>query len=106
MEGIDLRQRLFFFVVFAILILLTLTLLRPFLTVIIVSLISVIMLKPIYSLFQPTDERSKGYESDYDEVMAFLKDMEVKRCLPTPYNLKIRFYEPIRDRFMKSSGKD
>ena len=51
MERIDLRQRLFFFVVSAILILLTLTLLRPFLTVIIVSLISVIMLKPIYSLF-------------------------------------------------------
>ena len=51
MESIDLRQRLFFFVVFAILILLTLTLLRPFLTVVIVSLISVIMLKPVYNFF-------------------------------------------------------
>jgi predicted PurR-regulated permease PerM len=51
MESINLRQRLFFFVVFAILILLTLTLLRPFLTVIIVSLISVIMLKPVYNFF-------------------------------------------------------
>lgn len=51
MESINLRQRLFFFVVFAILILLTLTLLRPFLTVVIVSLISVIMLKPVYNFF-------------------------------------------------------
>jgi predicted PurR-regulated permease PerM len=51
MENIDLRQRLFFFVVFAILILLTLMLLRPFLTVVIVSLISVIMLKPVYNFY-------------------------------------------------------
>jgi predicted PurR-regulated permease PerM len=51
MESLNLRQRLFFFVVFAILILLTLTLLRPFLTVVIVSLISVIMLKPVYNFF-------------------------------------------------------
>jgi len=51
MESINLRQRLFFFVVFAILILLTLTLLRPFLTVIVVSLISVIMLKPVFNFF-------------------------------------------------------
>jgi predicted PurR-regulated permease PerM len=51
MEGTDLRQRLFFFVAFAILIILTLAMLKPFFTVIIVSLISVIMLKPVYNFF-------------------------------------------------------
>ncbi len=51
MESTDLRQRLFFFVAFAILIILALAMLKPFFTVIIVSLISVIILKPLYSFF-------------------------------------------------------
>lgn len=51
MDNTDLRQRLFFFIAFAVLIILALAMLRPFFTVIIVSLISVIMLKPIYNFF-------------------------------------------------------
>ncbi|HSR29054.1 MAG TPA: AI-2E family transporter [Anaerolineae bacterium] len=49
MENKDLRQRIFFFLVFLILIILSIVMLRPFLTAIIVSLISVIILKPVYS---------------------------------------------------------
>jgi predicted PurR-regulated permease PerM len=51
MESTDLRQRLFFFLAFAILIILTLSMIKPFFTTIIVSLISVIMLKPVYNFF-------------------------------------------------------
>lgn len=49
MENKDLGQRIFFFLVFLILIILSIVMLRPFLTAIIVSLISVIILKPVYS---------------------------------------------------------
>lgn len=45
------RQRLFFYILFVILIILTLVMLKSYLTVIIVSLISVIMLKPVYDYF-------------------------------------------------------
>ena len=51
MENIAVRQRLFFFIVFAILIVLMALMLKPFFTVLIVSLISVIMLKPVYNYF-------------------------------------------------------
>jgi predicted PurR-regulated permease PerM len=51
MESTDLRQRLFFFLAFVILIVLTLSMIKPFFTTIVVSLISVIMLKPVYNFF-------------------------------------------------------
>jgi predicted PurR-regulated permease PerM len=51
MESTDLRHRLFFFIAFLVLIILTLLMVKPFFTVIIVSLISVIMLKPVYNFF-------------------------------------------------------
>jgi len=51
MTGTEFRQRLFFFITFGILIILALLLVKPFFTTIIVSLISVIMLKPLYNSF-------------------------------------------------------
>jgi predicted PurR-regulated permease PerM len=51
MESINLRERLFFYIVFIILIILMSLMLKPFFTVLVVSLISVIMLKPLYNFF-------------------------------------------------------
>ncbi len=51
MESINLRERLFFYIVFIILIILMSLMLKPFFTVLIVSLISVIILKPLYNFF-------------------------------------------------------
>jgi predicted PurR-regulated permease PerM len=51
MERVNLRERLFFYIVFLILIILMGLMLKPFFTVLIVSLISVIMLKPVYNYF-------------------------------------------------------
>jgi predicted PurR-regulated permease PerM len=51
MESTNLRERLFFYIIFAILIVLMLLMIEPFLTVLVVSLISVIMLKPVYNYF-------------------------------------------------------
>jgi predicted PurR-regulated permease PerM len=51
MEGVNLRERLFFYIVFLILIILMVLMLKPFFTVLIVSLISVIMLKPVYNFY-------------------------------------------------------
>jgi len=51
MQLTEIRRRLFFALVFLILIVLTLVMLKPFLTVIVVSLISVIVLKPVYDFF-------------------------------------------------------
>jgi predicted PurR-regulated permease PerM len=51
MENINLRERLFFYIVFAILIILMLLMIRPFFTVLVVSVIAVIMLKPVYDSF-------------------------------------------------------
>jgi predicted PurR-regulated permease PerM len=48
LNSINLRERLFFYIVFAILIILMLLMIQPFFTVLVVSLISVIMLKPVY----------------------------------------------------------
>jgi predicted PurR-regulated permease PerM len=50
-DTINLRERLFFYIVFAILILLAILMLQPFFTVLVVSLISVILLKPVYNYF-------------------------------------------------------
>ena len=49
MESINLRERLFFYLVFVILIILMLLMITPFFTVLVVSLIAVIMLKPVYN---------------------------------------------------------
>lgn len=49
MANVNLRERLFFYIVFAILILLMLLMISPFFTVLVVSLIAVIMLKPAYN---------------------------------------------------------
>jgi predicted PurR-regulated permease PerM len=51
MESVNLRERLFFYIVFAILIILMLLMIEPFFTVLIVSLIAVIVLKPVYDWF-------------------------------------------------------
>jgi predicted PurR-regulated permease PerM len=51
METADLRNRLFFFIVFGVLIILTFVMLKTYLTVIILSLFSVIMLKPVYDFY-------------------------------------------------------
>jgi predicted PurR-regulated permease PerM len=50
-QRVNLRERLFFYIVFLILIILMGLMLKPFFTVLIVSLISVIMLKPVYNYF-------------------------------------------------------
>jgi predicted PurR-regulated permease PerM len=55
MESINLRERLFFYLVFIILIILMLLMLKPFFTVLIVSLISVIILKPVYTFYLGRD---------------------------------------------------
>ena len=49
MDDYNLRERLFFYIAFAILILLMLLMIKPFFTVLVVSLIAVIMLKPLYN---------------------------------------------------------
>ena len=51
MANVNLRERLFFYLAFAILLLLAVLMLKPFFTVLIVSLISVIILKPVYNWF-------------------------------------------------------
>jgi predicted PurR-regulated permease PerM len=50
-ESYNLRERLFFYIAFIILILLALLMLRPYFTVLVVSVISVIILKPVYNFF-------------------------------------------------------
>ena len=45
------RKRIFFYLVFLLLVILALIMLRPFLTTIIISVISVILLKPVYDYF-------------------------------------------------------
>ena len=47
----NIRKRVFFYLIFLLLIILALLMLRPFFTTIIISLISVILLKPLYSYF-------------------------------------------------------
>ncbi|NIM94208.1 MAG: hypothetical protein GTO18_10920 [Anaerolineales bacterium] len=45
------RFRIFFYILFAILTILSIILLEPFISVIVVSLISVLMLQPVYRFF-------------------------------------------------------
>jgi predicted PurR-regulated permease PerM len=51
MEKVNLTERLFFYIVFLILIILALLMIRPYFTILVVSLISVIILKPVYSWY-------------------------------------------------------
>ena len=51
MDNINMRERMFFYIVFLILIILMMVMLKPFFTVLIVSLISVLMLKPVYNYY-------------------------------------------------------
>ena len=51
MERINVRERLFFYIGFAVLIILMTMMLKPFFTILVVSLISVIILKPVYDFF-------------------------------------------------------
>jgi predicted PurR-regulated permease PerM len=51
MEKVNLTERLFFYLVFLILIILALLMIQPYFTVLVVSLISVIILKPVYSFY-------------------------------------------------------
>ena len=43
------------------------------------------------------------YESDYEDVMNFLRRMEFYRFVPTPYNVK-RLAMPITIAFLKRTG--
>jgi predicted PurR-regulated permease PerM len=45
------RERIFFYLIFLLLVILALVMLRPYLTTIIISVISVILLKPVYDYF-------------------------------------------------------
>ena len=51
MEKVNLTERLFFYIVFLILIILALLMIQPYFTILVVSLISVIILKPVYSFY-------------------------------------------------------
>ena len=51
MKRINVRERLFFYIGFAVLIILMMMMLKPFFTILVVSLISVIILKPVYDFF-------------------------------------------------------
>lgn len=42
----------------------------------------------IQSIFKPSSNNEANYESDYDDVLSFLRRMEFYRFLPTPYNVK------------------
>jgi predicted PurR-regulated permease PerM len=54
-DSINLRERVFFYIVFVILIFLMVLMLKPFFTVLVVSLISVILLKPVYNFILGKD---------------------------------------------------
>ena len=51
MEKVNLTERLFFYIVFLILIILALLMIQPYFPILVVSLISVIILKPVYSFY-------------------------------------------------------
>ena len=74
MERINLTERIFFYIVFLILIILTLLMLNPFVTVLIVSLISVIILKPVYNYFLERSwiHRRKGLAASLTLVSVFI----------------------------------
>ena len=74
MERINLTERIFFYIVFLILLILTLLMRNPFVTVLIVSLISVIILKPVYNYFLERSwiHRRKGLAASLTLVSVFI----------------------------------
>ena len=57
----------------------------------------------IYSIFKPSSNKEVKYESDYDDVLSFLRRMEFYRFMPTPYNIK-RLTMPAMVSFLKRVG--
>ena len=59
----------------------------------------------IHSIFTPSSSSNKevNYESDYDDVLSFLRRMEFYRFMPTPYNVK-RLTMPAMVSFLKRAG--
>lgn len=57
----------------------------------------------IYSIFKPSSNKKGNCESDYDDVLSFLRKMEYHRFIPTPYNVK-RIMIPIVISFLKWTG--
>jgi predicted PurR-regulated permease PerM len=101
-ESINLRERLFFYAAFLILIILTLLMFRPFFTVLIISLISVIMLKPVYNYFLARRwvGRRKGLASS-------LTLLAVLVILVVPVFLIVRlFASQLSDLFVQLSALD
>ena len=57
----------------------------------------------IYSIFKPSSNKEVNYESDYDDVLSFLRRMEFYRYMPTLYNVK-RLTMPAMVSFLKRAG--
>ena len=57
----------------------------------------------IYSIFKPSSNNKGNCESDYDDVLSFLRKMEYHRFIPTPYNVK-RIMIPIVISTLKWTG--
>lgn len=59
----------------------------------------------IYSIFKTSSSPNKGgnYESDYEDVMSFLRRMEFYRFMPTSHNIR-RLTMPIVVSFLKRVG--
>ena len=59
----------------------------------------------IYSIFKPSSSSNNevNYESDYENVMSFLRRMQFYRFMPTPYNVK-RLTMPAMISFLKRAG--
>lgn len=56
----------------------------------------------IQSIFKPSSSEA-NYESDYDDVLTFLRRMEFYRFVPTPYNVK-RLTMPAIVSFLRRVG--
>ncbi len=59
--------------------------------------------KTIQSIFKPSSNMKVNYESDYDNVLSFLRRMEFYRFMPTPYNIK-RLTMPAMISLLKRVG--
>ena len=57
----------------------------------------------IHSIFKPSSNNEANYESDYDNVLTFLRRIEFYRFVPTPYTIK-RLTMPAIVSFLKRVG--
>ena len=57
----------------------------------------------IHSIFRVSSNKEVNYESDYDDVLSFLRRMEFYRFMPTPYNVK-RLTMPATISFLERVG--